>query len=258
MGRLPDFVIVGFPKCGTHALLRNLGTHPDVFTHPDEVGFFGRDRMTLDAYRDLFETDKRLAGEKSATYVLRSEAMRHMARVVPDVRIVVAVRHPIHMLHSFYNFRVWEYENGFTPGFDGARFPLHDIVLQELVVSSVGLEAADFARWIEQNVLTSFSRDRVHFAVQEQFWHDPQGSYDSLHAFLGVSRIPVEFREVNSRVSGADLYPFVDYEHPDYRPALDKMIRFDAERRGALSELIGGEPPEWRRYDALYAGLVSG
>jgi len=59
-------VIVGFPKCGTHALLLNLGEHPDVFAYPQEVSFFGRDRLTLDEYRRLFDSDRALAGEKTA------------------------------------------------------------------------------------------------------------------------------------------------------------------------------------------------
>ena len=40
MGPLPNVLIVGFPRCGTSALLHNLGKHPEVHAHPHEVGFF--------------------------------------------------------------------------------------------------------------------------------------------------------------------------------------------------------------------------
>ena len=49
---LPDAIIIGAKKCGTRALLKFIGTHPNVSTAGAEVHFFDRFyHMGLDWYR---------------------------------------------------------------------------------------------------------------------------------------------------------------------------------------------------------------
>ena len=90
-GRVPDFFIVGHPKCGTTALYEMLRCHPQIYM-PDfkEPWFFAEDMRprfqparsgavpdTLERYVRLFEAagaDQRV-GEASSSY-LRS---RHAA-----------------------------------------------------------------------------------------------------------------------------------------------------------------------------------
>ena len=41
--RIPDFFIVGAPKCGTTAMYQWLQAHPEVFVPVKEIHYFGRD-----------------------------------------------------------------------------------------------------------------------------------------------------------------------------------------------------------------------
>ncbi|MGH6917730.1 MAG: sulfotransferase, partial [Geminicoccaceae bacterium] len=78
--RIPDFFIVGAPKCGTTALYNYLRDHPRIFLpERKEVHFFCDDLNfpTRSAIRDWNEylalfvgaTDYMLIGETSASYL---------------------------------------------------------------------------------------------------------------------------------------------------------------------------------------------
>ena len=81
MGEIPNFFIVGAPKCGTTALYEYLRAHPNVFM-PElkEPHFFAKDLggypriKTLEAYRELFEARaaQHLAVGEASVYYLRS------------------------------------------------------------------------------------------------------------------------------------------------------------------------------------------
>jgi len=179
-----------------------------------------------------------------------------MRETIPDARIIVCLRHPVHMLHSFYNFRVWEYENGFAPGFDGVAHPFHDLVRTRTEVNSFSVRAADFSKHITDNLLSLFPREQCFFAVQERFWADTQDCYDHIHRFLGVAPRPVERKAINSRSGGEMHMPRVDYEHPEYARALQELTDLFADRNQRLFELLGEEIPEWRALDEFYESLL--
>jgi hypothetical protein len=252
VGRLPDFVIVGFPKCGTQAVLRILGQHPDIHTHPDEARFFGRRRVGLPEYMSLFDSDAQVVGEKSAGYILFDESMEDLATTIPEARIVVCLRHPVHMLHSFYNFRVFEHERGFRGGFDPAAHTFHRMMLEDVRIGSFGAYAADHAVHITDKLLPRFPRDQCHFVIQERLWRDPEREFEVIHDFLGVDPVPTEPVVINSRVAGGDRYPHVDYGHPEYPDALRALLDRSRAGRRRLLDVVGGEIPEWDRYDAMY------
>ncbi len=103
--RLPDFFIIGFPKCGTTDLASLLDKHPEIgISKPKEPAFFNRDelhvlhsekflepadplwqtldwRSNLDAilhqYSRLFEDvpDGALCGEASTSYSISRKAL---------------------------------------------------------------------------------------------------------------------------------------------------------------------------------------
>ena len=58
--RLPDFYIVGAPKCGTTAMYQWLHAHPEIFLPAKETHFYGQDLdhrrppMTQDQYQALY------------------------------------------------------------------------------------------------------------------------------------------------------------------------------------------------------------
>ncbi len=117
-GRLPDFFIVGHPKCGTTALYRMLGGHPQIFMPTLKEPWFlapelrsrftgpklGMRPDTLEEYLALFTaaTPEQRAGEASSSYLMSRTAAANIAELQPEARIVAILREPASFLRSFH------------------------------------------------------------------------------------------------------------------------------------------------------------
>lgn len=108
----PNFFIVGAPKCGTTSLYAYLNGHPNVFLPTrkeptywcaDFPGFRG---VTESAeYLDLFSAaaDRhRAVGEASTLYFYSREAPRGIQTFNPDAKIVIMLRNPLEVVHSWH------------------------------------------------------------------------------------------------------------------------------------------------------------
>jgi hypothetical protein len=116
-GRVPDFFIVGHPKCGTTALYEILRRHPQIYM-PDckEPWFFAPELhvrtpsrpegtpATLAEYLSLFEAARgqQRVGEASAQYLWSQTAASEIAEVTPAARIIALLREPASFLHSLH------------------------------------------------------------------------------------------------------------------------------------------------------------
>jgi hypothetical protein len=117
-GRVPDFFIVGHPKCGTTALYSMLKAHPQVYM-PElkEPRFFSsdlRDRFrppeatplpdTLEDYLSLFAcaTATQRLGEASPSYLVSHVAAEEIAKLQPQARIIAILREPASFLRSLH------------------------------------------------------------------------------------------------------------------------------------------------------------
>jgi hypothetical protein len=117
--RVPDFFIVGHAKCGTTALYKMLGAHPQIFMPtPKETQFLSRGPrrasvrrkraprrpQTLEGYLSLFEAaaPRQRAGDGSTEYLRVPATARRIAALCPDARIVAAFREPVSFLRSLH------------------------------------------------------------------------------------------------------------------------------------------------------------
>lgn len=120
-GVLPNLIVIGAMKCGTTALHRYLDLHPEVaMSEPKELNFFfGPERLDerdepaarsagnwhrgVGWYAMQFRPAP-VRGEASPGYTSPSfpEAAERMARVVPEARLVYAVRDPVARAVSQY------------------------------------------------------------------------------------------------------------------------------------------------------------
>jgi hypothetical protein len=117
-GRVPDFFIVGHPKCGTTALYRMLRSHPEIFMpdikepwflapelrSPDRGAGVGRRPETLAQYLALFAPARaeQRAGEASSSYLMSHTAAARIAELAPGARIVAILREPASFLRSLH------------------------------------------------------------------------------------------------------------------------------------------------------------
>lgn len=113
MPRLPDFIIIGAMKAGTTTLFRRLG-EVDGIELPEikEPHFFSDDdRWALGRtwYQGLFDGCTGVTGEASASYSNSDHAQwtaERMATVVPNARILYAIRDPVGRMRSHYRHQV--------------------------------------------------------------------------------------------------------------------------------------------------------
>lgn len=113
---LPDFFIVGAPKCGTTTLYDWLAQHPQAHAPHKEPCFFSQDLEstdhlsthipTLEAYEAIFHTDDAnvlVSGEATPKYLYSDHALDQIARLRSDAKIIVCLRDPVDLVISFHN-----------------------------------------------------------------------------------------------------------------------------------------------------------
>ena len=65
----PTYLCIGIQKAGTTSLINYLNYHPEIYCYPKECHFFNKDTEDLENYENLFQTDKKIIGEKTPNYI---------------------------------------------------------------------------------------------------------------------------------------------------------------------------------------------
>jgi hypothetical protein len=110
---LPNFLVIGAPKCGTSSLCHLLGRHPEVFmSRPKEIHFFGRSdpEKTYPWYESFFSEahGKKAVGEGSTSYShpeIIEACAAQIAERIPACRLIYMVRDPVERLESDWKMR---------------------------------------------------------------------------------------------------------------------------------------------------------
>lgn len=122
--RLPNFLLVGAPKCGTTAIAGYLSQHPDVYMSPiKEPKFFTAQVLrfplqgpgdsfvenftvkTVDAYQRLFRRvrDETAIGDASVDNLyFHHEVIPLIKSYLGDVKIIIILRNPVERAFSAY------------------------------------------------------------------------------------------------------------------------------------------------------------
>lgn len=116
----PNFIVIGAMKSATTSLYTYLKQHPDIFmTKIKEPMFFNnynqdadykilgnksKKLKTLEEYLLLFEdvNDEKAIGEASPAYIYNTKAPQLIKEILPDVKIIAILRHPIDRAYSNY------------------------------------------------------------------------------------------------------------------------------------------------------------
>jgi hypothetical protein len=218
--RVPDFFIVGAPKCGTTALYRYLETHPDIFMSPvKEPHYFYSDFRTStspggrvgafarpDYYSRLFDkaSSNQLCGEGSTLYLFSRLAIADILKANPSAKLIAMVRNPLDMVASFHRQLIYsleENESDFAVAWGlsearakGCRVPPGCRGPEMLNYKSVGRLGEQIER-----LLKTARPEQVHIIVFDDFVSDTSAAYRSALQFLGLSDPGrVEFPVVNA------------------------------------------------------------
>jgi len=113
---LPDFIIIGSPKCGTTALYDYLIQHKNVFPALwKEIYFFDRYYPRgINWYRSNFcfnltkffltkiKQQEFITGESTPTYIHHPLVAKRIAKHLPNVKLIVLLRNPTERAYSHY------------------------------------------------------------------------------------------------------------------------------------------------------------
>ena len=216
MTRMPDFFIVGAPKCGTTSLASWLRRHPAVYIpRMKEPNFYNTDIEIsrvgdARAYGRLFRNagGHHLAvGEASATYLLSRVAIPAIEREYDDPKYIVMLRNPVDMAYSLYlqNVRsgrerlpsfgeAWNRYAGRPE--DGHRDADYSILLDYRKACALG----EHLRFMTEIV----PRERVLVLSFDDLRRDPREVYLSVLEFLGV---PDDGRTEFPKENRGTVYP---------------------------------------------------
>jgi hypothetical protein len=208
---LPDFAIIGAPKCGTTALASYLGAHPEVFMSPvKEPNYFCLDRPrrrvdSLEAYQRLFmqARPRQICGEASSSYLYSDLAVPALLRANPGAALIAMVRDPLEMAVAYHNQKVYNFqepEGDFERAWRRsperiARLPSAGIPQHYLDYRAIGRLGEQI-----QRLQSRVRPEQLHVVVYDDLRGDPGGVYREALQFLGLTpNNRREFEVMNAR-----------------------------------------------------------
>lgn len=210
---LPNFLVIGAMKAGTTSLHRYLREHPQIFMPEEkELDFFvtekrwGRGRRWYEA-QFAGAGDAIAVGEASPSYTMFPEfsgVADRIAELLPDVRLVYAVRHPIERMRSHYLHEVEKSRE---------RAPIGRALLSDPRY----LDASRYAMQLER-YLGCIPAQRVLVITTEQLRDERAATVRRVLAFLGV-----DTQWANSGLLGRKFHRTSDKRVR--RPVVDAALR---------------------------------
>ncbi|GAB3207530.1 sulfotransferase family protein [Marinactinospora thermotolerans] len=250
---LPTFLIVGAQRCGTTSLFKALLQHPDVLgpTLRKGVHYFdtGYDRGSA-WYRGHFPTRSRArdrqVGESSPYYMFHPLAAERIARGLPGIKVIVALRDPVERAYSAH---VHESARGFeTEPFERAL----ELEEERLRGEEERLRAEPWAyshshqhhgylargRYADQlaRLEKHLGRGRMHVVDSEEFFERPEETFARIEDFLGLPHhSDIRFERHNARPR-AGMDPVLRARLTEYFEPHDERLAH-----------WWGRTPSWRR-----------
>lgn len=214
---LPSFLIVGGQRCGTTSLFTALRQHPGVQMPFGRKGIHYFDvayHHDLSWYRGHFPLRRPgsglITGESSPYYMFHPLAPERIARDLPEVVLLVALRDPVERAYSAH---AHELARGFeTESFERALElePERLAGIQERLRSLVSGEVSAHrhqayllrGQYIDQleHLESLFGRDRIHVVDSGNIFTEPTAELSQVFAFLGLKHSDqVTFGQHNAR-----------------------------------------------------------
>ncbi|MCB0402364.1 MAG: sulfotransferase [Flavobacteriales bacterium] len=207
---IPDFFIVGAPKCGTTALDHHLSQHPEIFMAKKELHYFGKDlgmkqdELTKEGYLAHFtEAGKLRKGESSVWYLYSKTAAQEIKAFNPEARIIIMLRRPDEMIPSLHGQFIYDadlaetnFELAFQQDLNRENQPIPCFNFEN---RPKFLEAASYSEQVKR-YLDIFGKKQVLIVLHEDLKLHFEATYRKVLDFIGVSTdfIPDQ-KQVNAR-----------------------------------------------------------
>jgi hypothetical protein len=214
---LPDFFLVGHPKCGTTALYEMLRGRRQIHMPVKEPWYFasylvltpteGMPR-TLAEYRSLFDAagpDQRI-GEATPGYLRSRTAAARISELRPDARIVAILREPAAFLRSFHLQSLQagiETEKDLRKALELEQHRREGRMIPQDCIRPEALLYSDHVRYVEQlrRYHAVFAPEQVLVLIYDDFRAANEATVHKVLKFLGVDDLaPVDAVEANPTV----------------------------------------------------------
>jgi hypothetical protein len=200
LGALPDFVVIGAPKCGTTFLYHLLTKHPYVVPSAfKELHFF--DLLFEEGtewYRQCFlpprlkNGRRTITGDGTPSYLFHPHAAQRMSGVIPEAKLIALLRNPVDRTYSAYHHRarnrdrIKTFEETVEASFDSPNqgFLSHSIYVDHLL------------RWSE-----FFPREQMLVLKSEDFFDRPREILKPILDFLDLPDWEPSASELRDKVN---------------------------------------------------------
>jgi|SRR5690625_695873 len=198
---IPNFFILGAPKCGTTALAQWLGEHPNIYMSPvKEPHFYSTDLKnktairTAHQYKHLFDgagSTHKAIGEASVWYLYSKNAVLNILDDLPDAKFIVCLRNPVEMAYSLHgqhlkssnehiaDFRqAWEAQTQRKRGGNVRKLCTEPSLLLYGPACSLGEQVERLQRCVR--------KEKVLYVLLDDLKNDPGACYRNVLDFIGV------------------------------------------------------------------------
>lgn len=192
---LPDFVIPGFQKCGTSALWTNLRKHPNLYMGEEkEINYFNFNYgKGLGWYKNHFKKyNNSICGDASINYLYDNvnveRNLGRMVKVIPNAKLIIALRNPITRAYSAYNHYMQNLEK--SKNHRGWLLPgktFEENILEEQKNNfETGIIQVGFYWDTLKKVFDFYPQEQILLLKQEGLLLDPESNYKKIYEFIGA------------------------------------------------------------------------
>jgi hypothetical protein len=179
---LPNFLVIGAPRCGTTWIHTNLLSHPQVFVPAQkEVHFFDRDyEKGIEYYESAFAgwRGEPAIGESTPAYLSGAYSSHDIPSMIkrdlPDARLVVSLRNPVERAYSRYWNSVAMFKKNASLSFEDKLKDRPEFIRE-------GFYADQLARYYEH-----FPKEQILVLLYDDLVSAPAAFMSAIYSFLGV------------------------------------------------------------------------
>jgi len=200
MARLPNFFLIGAPKCGTTSLAAWLAEHPNIYMSPiKEPFYFSKDIGNCwpygwEAYVRLFRgagSQHRAVGEASTTYLFSRVAVPSIEEVVSGARYIVMVRNPVDMAYSLHEQQLRSFNENIEDFWQAWQLAPKRRAGERVPPGCKDPVLLDYPAWCRlgeqmERLFRIVSRERVLVLVLDDVKENPRREYLRVLEFLDV------------------------------------------------------------------------
>ncbi|HQX49350.1 MAG TPA: sulfotransferase [Planctomycetaceae bacterium] len=193
----PTFLFIGGDRCGSKSLHNMFRQHPECYVPPiaDPYFFDKNYERGLPWYLGLFANAPvgvKAIGELSHDYLHSRQAAERIRQHLPDVKILVTLRHPVDRSFS-------SYAAAHSAGVIGTSFQLAIREVPMLIENSLYADRL-------QVYFDLFPREQIKVLFFEELENDPQRFGEEAFAFVGLPPVDgIDFGRKMSQLSQSRL-----------------------------------------------------